>query len=172
LTEFNIVVKPAEEAQLDFLEKEFSPNDLTKPQYRRHDVQKRGKGLYLIAWHENTPLGHFLLHWSGPSDAHVTKYIDVTHSAFLEAGATRSEFQRIGVATTIIREAERSAKEKGCTHMGLHVGKDNLKAKRLYEKLGYCDWGNGEFLISWNYIDRNGNEGIETETVIFMQKVL
>jgi predicted GNAT family acetyltransferase len=37
------------------------------------------------------------------------------------------------------------AKEKGCTHIGLAVGSmDNPEAKRLYQKLGYADWGYGE----------------------------
>ncbi len=168
--EFNIKIKPAEESQLDFLEEMFSPGDLTKPHHRRYDIQKRGEGVYLIAWHHNIPVGHFLLRWSGPHDDHVTRYIHVAQSAFLEAGETKGEYRKKGVATAIIRQAERLAKEKGCTHIGLNVGTDNSTAKRLYEKLGYIDWEYGEFPISWEYIDKNGNKGTETEMVIYMQK--
>jgi GNAT superfamily N-acetyltransferase len=168
---FTITIKPAEDSQLDLLEKEFSPNNLSKSHYKRYAVQKRGEGVYLIAWHDHTPVGHFLLRWSGPADARVMEYIDVTHSAFLEAGATGVAYRRKGVATALIREAERLA--KGCTQIGLSVGStDNPEAKRLYEHLGYVDWGRGEFLISWEYIDQHGNQGRESEVVIYMHKGL
>ena len=170
---FTITIKPAEESQLDVLEHEFSPDTLSKHHYKRYEVQKQGEGVYLIAWHGHTPVGHFLLRWSGPHDAQVMRYIDVTHSACLEAGATRGEYRRKGVATALIREAERLAKEKGCTQIGLEVGStDNPDAKRLYEHLGYVDWGQGDFTISWEYIDRDGNTGTESEIVTYMHKSL
>ena len=76
-------------------------------------------------------------------------YIDVKHSAYLEAGATRAAYRRKGVATALIREAERVARAKGCTQIGLEVGStDNPEAKRLYEHLGYVDWGRGNFSLA------------------------
>src|SRR5260370_25963470 len=100
-------------------------------------------------------------------------YIDVTHSAYLGAGATRAAYRRKGVATALIREAERVARAKGCTQIGLLVGStDNPEAKRLYEHLEYVDWGRGEFLISWEYIDTHGNRGTESEMVTYMHKRL
>src|SRR5947209_14468625 len=103
---FTITIKPAEASQLDLLEHEFSPGSLSKHHYKRYEVQKRGEGVYLIAWHDHTPVGHFLLRWSGPADGRVMDYVDVTQSAFLEAGGTRDAFRRRGVATALIREAE------------------------------------------------------------------
>ena len=94
---FTITIKPAEDSQLDLLEKEFSPDTLSKSHYKRYEVQKQGEGVYLIAWHDHIPIGHFLLRWSGPDDTRVMKYVDVTHSAFLEAGATSVAFRRKGV---------------------------------------------------------------------------
>src|SRR5947209_7828498 len=145
---FTITIKPAETSQLDLLEHEFAPGSLSKHHYKRYEVQNRGEGVYLIAWHDHTPVGHFLLRWSGPDDARVMHYVDVTQSAFLGAGGTRVAYRRKGVATALIREAERVAKEQGCTHIGLEVGStDNPDAKRLYERLGYVDWGHGDFRI-------------------------
>ncbi len=171
--EFELEIKPAEESQLDLLEREFSPDDLSKHHYKRYEVQKRGEGVYFIAWHGHIPVGHFLLYWSGPQDAHVMQHVDVTKTAYLEAGATQVAYRRKGVATALIQEAERLAKAKGCTRIGLEVGStDNPDAKRLYEKLGYVDWGQGEFPINWEYIDRNGNQGTESEIVTYMHKLL
>ena len=170
---FTITIKPAEASQLDALENEFSPDTLSKQHYKRYEIQKQGEGVYLIAWHDHTPVGHFLLRWSGPDDARVMKYVDVTQCAYLEAGATSTAYRRKGVATALIREAERLAREKGCTQIGLNVGStDNPEAKRLYEYLGYVDWGRGEFPISWEYIDKNGNQGTESEVVTYMHKLL
>jgi GNAT superfamily N-acetyltransferase len=170
---FTLEIKPAEASQLDVLEHEFSPESLSKCHYARYEVQKQREGVYLIAWHDHTPVGHFLLWWSGPDDARVRSSLDVTQSAYLEAGGTRVEYRRKGVATALIREAERLAKANGCTHIGLEVGStDNPEVKRLYEHLGYVDWGQGDFLISWEYIDRNGNTGTESEIVTYMHKPL
>lgn len=53
-------------------------------------------------------------------------------------------YRRKGVATALLQEAERVAKEQGCTRIELLVGStDNPVAKRLYEKWGYVDWGAG-----------------------------
>jgi hypothetical protein len=63
------------------------------------------------------------------------------------------------VRTENLREAERLARAKGCTQIGLEVAStDNPEAKQLYEHLGYIDWGQGEFLISWEYIDTHSNQ--------------
>jgi len=170
---FTLTIKPAEASQLEVLEHEFSPETLSKPHYRRYEVQQRGEGIYLIAWHDHTPVGHFLLRWSGPDDAQVMQYVDVTKSACLEAGATSVAYRRKGVATALIREAERVARTKGCRQIGLSVGStDNPEEKRLYEHLGYVDWGRGEFLISWEYIDTHGNQGTESEVVTYLHKRL
>ncbi len=118
-------------------------------------------------------MGHFLLRWSGPDDARVMSYVNVKLSAYLSSGGTRVAFRRKGVATTLIREAERLAKAKGCVPIGLQVGStDNPDAKRLYEHLGFVDWGYGDFLISWDYIDLDGNTGTESEIVTYMYKSL
>lgn len=170
---FTITIKPAEASQLETLEHVFDPDALSKYHYKRYEVQQQGEGVYLIAWHDHTPIGHFLLRWSGPQVAHVLKYLDLTKTAYLEAGATHGAYRRKGVATALIREAERLAREKGCTEIGLEVGStDNPDAKRLYEHLGYVEWGHGEFLISWEYIDGKGNRGTETEIVTYMHKPL
>lgn len=168
-----ITIKPAEKFQLEMLEREFSPESRSKHHYKRYEIQERGEGIYLIAWYDDIPVGHFLLLWSGPDDALVMSHIDVTRSAYLQAGGTRAAYRRRGIATALIREAERLAREKGCTQIGLSVGStDNPNAKRLYEKLGYVEWEHGDFVVSWEYIDREGNTRKESEMVTYMCKPL
>ncbi|SFJ33666.1 Acetyltransferase (GNAT) family protein [Paenibacillus sp. UNC496MF] len=170
---FEFVVKPAEAVQIDCVHRIFSPGDYSRPQHRRYEVQSNGEGVYLIAWHLEAPVGGFLVRWSGPQDEAVSARIDVTNSAFLEGGLTIDEYRRKGVATAIIGEAERLAKEHGCTRIGLEVGSsDNPDAKRLYEKLGYVDWGHGDLTIRWGSMDAEGNTRMDAEVVTFMDKPL
>ncbi|RAP76981.1 GNAT family N-acetyltransferase [Paenibacillus montanisoli] len=170
---FIFEVKPAEASQIDLVHRIFSPEDFSLPQHRRYQVQSNGEGVYLIAWDHETPIGGFLVRWSGPQDEAVSSRIDVSGRAYLEGGLTLDEYRRKGVATAIIREAERLAKLHGCTHIGMEVGSsDNPDAKRLYEKLGYIDWGCGDFTISWESKDAGGNSRIDSEVVTFLQKPL
>lgn len=170
---FQFTIQPLEASQVDILERVFSPESRSRFHFRRYEVQQRGEGVYLIAWLAQFPIGHFLLRWSGPADPRVMAYIDVQASAFLEAGETLVAYRRKGVATALIGEAERLAREKGCRRIGLEVASvDNPEARRLYERLGYVDWGHGAFLHSWEYINRDGNSATEAETVTYLSKSL
>lgn len=134
-------------------------------------MQAEGKGSYLIAWHGDEPVGHFVLRWDGPETDITERYPYPT--PYLEAGQTRGEFRRKGIATRLIRACESIAVERGYRSIGLAVGSsDNPDARRLYEALGYRDWGRGDFLVSWRYRDAEGNEGVESELCIYMFKSL
>lgn len=170
---FQFTIQPLAASQVDVLERVFSPESRSRFHSRRYEVQQRGEGVYLVAWSAHLPIGHFLLRWSGPDDPHVMAYVNVQESAFLEAGETQAAYRRRGIATALIREAEQLAREKGCRRIGLEVASvDNPEARRLYEQLGYVDWEHGDFLHSWEYIDRDGNIATEEETVTYLSKSL
>ena len=170
-TDFAVKIRPAKAADLAFLEEQFSPNSLSRYQHRRYAVQKSGKGAFLIAWHGSIPVGHFLLRWEGPEHDPTGHY--PPHTPYLESGGTREAYRRQGVATRIITEAERLVRVRGYTQIGLAVGStDNSVAKRLYERLGYADWGRGEFRVSWDYETKDGRKGTESEICIYMFKTL
>ncbi len=168
---FAIDIRPAESKLLDLLEKRFSPGNLSRYHHRRFATQQSGDGIYLIAWHGAEPVGHFLLRWNGPEHDPTAMY--PSNTACLEAGATRTEFQRRGVATRLIQHAERLARDEGHTRIGLAVGSvDNPAARRLYKRIGYRNWGGGEFTISWDYETEDGRKGREFEVCIYMFKDL
>src|SRR4051812_37233238 len=112
-----IEIRPAEASHLDLFEAQFSPNSRSRYHYRRFAVQQRGEGIYLIAWHSDEPVGHFLLRWDGPSDDFSGRYPRGTPC--LEAGAVKPALQRRGIGTRMILEAERIAREKGYQRIGL-----------------------------------------------------
>ena len=45
--------------------------------------------------------------------------------------------------------AEGTARQLGHERIALGVGLDNPEARRLYERLGYADWGHGTVVGSW-----------------------
>lgn len=166
-----IAIRPAQEHQLDMLEEQFSPQSASRTHHRRYAVQASGDGIYLIAWSEDTPIGHLLLFWEAPDEDLARGYPPRT--AYLQAGGTREAYRRQGVMTRLIREAERRARERGAATVGLAVGsRDNPVARRLYEHLGYHDWGQGEITLSWTYVRKDGQSGTESEVCIYMFKDL
>ena len=45
---------------------------------------------------------------------------------------------------------------RGYSHVGLTVELSNPRAQRLYQRLGYRDWGHGTYLDRWTEHDVNG----------------
>ena len=164
-----ISICPARHEEVAVLQAVFSPNDFAGHHAQRFRVQAEGKGVYLIAWHQDEPVGHFLLHWEGPNTDTSERYPYPT--PYLEAGSTRVAYRRKGVATILIRAAEALVRDRGCSRIGLAVGSsDNPDARRLYTRLGYHDWGKGEFPVSWIICNAAGEEGIDSEICIYMFK--
>ena len=171
--DFPIVIRKAEESELELLEREFSPGDVSRYHFQRFEEQQKGKGIYLIAWHEDVPVGHLLVEWGGPQDQTVATQIDVRGRAYLFAVETRGEYRRRGVATKMVQEGEKLAREHGCEWTGLEVGRvSNPEARKLYEKLGYKDWGLGELIVSCSYLRGDGQRYTEFEVAIYMDKKL
>src|ERR671921_290722 len=57
--------------------------------------------------------------------------------------------QRRGIGTALVRGGEDTARRFGRDLIALGVGLDNPGARRLYERLGYTDWGHGPTVASW-----------------------
>jgi GNAT superfamily N-acetyltransferase len=171
MDELKIEIIPSEDTQIEFLQSELSTQVSINNHQKRHAVQQSGKGLYLIAWQDSKPVGHFLLRWDGPETDTSGMYPYPT--PYLEAGGTKKAYRRKGVATKLIKRAEEIIKEKNYNTIGLAVGTiDNPDAKRLYEKLGFMDWNKGVFEVSWEFKSSDGKTGTESETCIYMFKNL
>ena len=58
-------------------------------------------------------------------------------SAHLEVIVTAAAAEGKGIASGLLREAEREAKNRGAQTLTLHVFANNTRARGLYEKFGY-----------------------------------
>lgn len=115
-------------------------------------LQERDEALYLLAWRDGACVGNVTLLFR-------SRYDDVrrTLGDFPELNGLGTRRRGEGIGTALIREAERLAQQRGATQVGLAVTLDNPRARGLYERLGYRDWGHGGIVDRWTEYDERGN---------------
>lgn len=134
-------IKPCKTSDIPLLEK-YLPAIKGKHQ-RRLDIQEMGKGLYLIAWDKNKPIGLIEIIYDGKGLDEATNFID--NCPDLKYLLVREEYRRKSVATELVREAIKKCSDKGFGKIGLLVDQSNTAARKLYENFEFKDSGLGEF---------------------------
>jgi GNAT superfamily N-acetyltransferase len=109
--------------------------------------QRRGGGVLLVAWLDGHPVGEVFLECEPAPEPEVRRHLPgVPRLDHLEV---LGPFMRRGIGTALIRAAEANARQLGHERIALGVGLDNPKARRLYERLDYADWGHGTVVGTW-----------------------
>jgi GNAT superfamily N-acetyltransferase len=109
--------------------------------------QERGGGVLLVAWLEGQPVGEVFLETEPATEPEVRRQLPgVPRLDHLEV---LGPFWGRGIGTALIRAAEASARRLGSERIALGVGLDNPRARRLYARLGYVDWGRGTVVGTW-----------------------
>jgi ribosomal protein S18 acetylase RimI-like enzyme len=124
-----------------------------------------GIATFLLAWEDAVPLGYLLIKWSGADEEIVHRLIG--HSVELNAITVAAEHRSGGIGSALIDAAERRVRARGYSRVGLAVGLTNIRAARLYERLGYQTWDHGTFDVTWSEGRRT-----ERETCVYMLKLL
>lgn len=114
-------------------------------------MQEAGLATYLVAWRGGEPVGRCTV-------LAASKYDKVRQlfGEFPEMNALEARPQGQGTGTKMIACTERTAREHGAAKVGLAVAVSNDGANRLYQRLGYRDWGHGSVLDHWDEIDSAG----------------
>lgn len=116
--------------------------------------QRDGHGVLLVAWVGGRPVGDVFLAWTPADEPEIREHLpgvpQLTHLEVLDS------VRRRGVGTALIHAAEDLARGSGHDRIALAVGLDNRNARRLYEHLGYVDWGQGTVVVSWVERDHDG----------------
>jgi GNAT superfamily N-acetyltransferase len=114
-------------------------------------MQEAGTAVYLLAWRGAELAGRCTL-------LTASKYHQVRQvlGIFPEMNALEARPQGQGTGTKIIACAENIARARGATLTGLAVEVSNQGARRLYERLGYRDWGRGLIIDEWDETDPAG----------------
>lgn len=134
----------------------------------RLERQQAGRWLYLIAFAPGV-VGHCLVHWHGPTIAGVRaalpECVEINHLFVAEHARGR------GAGHALIGAAERAAAARQRTSIGLGVGDDNPRARRLYLSLGYAPSG-VRYAVDYEYLDGAGRAVPAHEAGDFLVKSL
>jgi len=109
---------------------------------KRFETQQRDEAAYLVAWEGEVPVGHLYLTWGGSDQVEVQQHLQ----ACPELSAIwvwPAEKRSLGIGKKLIAQAEELVRSRGYARVGLGVGVANERARELYERLGYKDWGYG-----------------------------
>lgn len=92
-----------------------------------HRLDHPGDSTYLVAWDDETPVGHAHIAWEetelGPPE--------------LQDFFVLPERRNQGIGTQLTEAAERLAADRGHDECSIGVSASNAAARRLYEALGY-----------------------------------
>lgn len=132
--------------------------------------QGAGGGVLLVAWLDGRPVGDGFLDFEPAEEPELRRRLPgVPEFGHLEVlGPLWGQ----GIGTALIRTAEDTARQLGHRQLVLAVGVDNRRARRLYERLGYADWGHGTILDSWAERDHDGRPITLSETCNVLVKRL
>jgi GNAT superfamily N-acetyltransferase len=113
--------------------------------------REAGQAIYLVAWRGSELAGRCTV-------LTASKYDEVRRllGAFPEMNALEARPPGQGTGTKIVACAEHRARERGAVMIGLAVAVSNDGAHRLYQRLGYGDWGHGLVVDHWDETDYAG----------------
>jgi GNAT superfamily N-acetyltransferase len=132
--------------------------------------QQDGRGVLLVAWLDDRPVGDVYLALEPADVPQVRRHLPgVPQLIHLEVVGP---LQRRGIGTALLRAAEDTARRLGYEQITLAVGVDNPGARRLYERLRYVDWRHGTIVASWQERDRDGPPVTVSETCDVLVKRL
>jgi GNAT superfamily N-acetyltransferase len=131
---------------------------------------RAGGGALLVAWLGGWPVGDVFLDRGPDEEPLIRRWLPgVPRLNHLEVLAP---LQRRGIGTALLRAGEATARKLGHRRVALGVGLDNPDARRLYERLGYADWGHGSIVATYQDRDRDGPPVTITETIDMLVKPL
>ena len=164
-------IRPLAAEELGLLEQYIAFDWANSKKHReRLDRQREGRAVYLVAWHDNLPVGHALIRWDGPTDHPIAS--KVGRCPDIEDLFISPDFRSRGIGSQLLDAAERLARQKGYSQLGIGVDIDNPRARSLYERKGFKDTGLGEYRIRWPWNDRDGKEQWAEENCNYLIKPL
>ena len=163
-------IRPCREDELDLIEATIPSPGRSRYHHKRYELQLAGLSTYLVAWAGRVPVGHLnLRRVSGePEVAAVLGEVPEINAL----GVWPPERRNAGIGSALVLDAERRVREAGGARVGLGVAVDNEAARRLYERLGYHDWGHGTVDSSYPASTDDGREVVFLETLHYLVKSL
>lgn len=159
-----IRIRTALDDDLPSLEWEGQYSHYRKAYQRAMKEAEAGRRVLMVAEVGGQVVGQLFIVLAG---GHV-EYADGVASGYLYAFRVRPSYRNQGIGTQLIREAERILLERGFVRAVIAVSKDNAKARRLYERLGYQVFSEDPGL--WSFVDHQGRLRSVEEPAFLLQK--
>lgn len=166
----NIEIRTCQESDIELLEKVFPSGTNNGWHLQRFKSQQKGDSTYLVAFLNGQPVGHLDLLWKPVGNEVRNKYLK--DQPEINALVVVSELQSQGIGSKLIHVAEELVWKKGFQKACIGVATNNPRARALYERLGYIDWGQGICEDSFVWIDEEGNPLHITEELIYLVKIV
>ncbi|WP_143229547.1 GNAT family N-acetyltransferase [Actinophytocola xanthii] len=100
--------------------------------------QADGRGMLLVAWHRRRPVGDVYLWWERAEEPELQIFLPGT--PLLTHLEVHVDHRARGTGTALVAAAERELGRRGHRAVALAVELGNIRAGRLYQRLGYRDW--------------------------------
>jgi GNAT superfamily N-acetyltransferase len=163
----NVQIRPGAAAELPALVEALGQRPFFADRLAR---QHQGRGVLLVAWLDDRPVGDVYLLREPADVPKVRLHLPgVPHLDHLEV---MGPLQRRGIGTALIQAGEDTARRLGDEQLALGVGLANIHARRLYERLGYVDWGHGPAVGTWRAVGDDGTAVAVSQLIDLLVKHL
>ena len=163
-------VRPIRSGEIHVVAETLNPARNFATHRSRFQLQEDGVLLYLIAWIGETPVGHGMLLWRGPTG--TPKQHIGTPYPYVEDLWVRDDLRSKGIGARILAEMTILAISHGYEAVSLSVGVDNCRAIKLYERMGFATTRVPRFTLSGMVAMANGETQFWSEKCQYMLKSL
>jgi GNAT superfamily N-acetyltransferase len=134
----DVVIRPARGSDLPALEQALGQRDYFADRLAR---QRRALGVLFTARRAGVVVGSGYLWLEPAEESEIRRFLpDVPLLTHLEV---LPRHRNLGVGSQLIAAAEQVAQRRDHRLVALAVEESNPDAARLYQRLGYTDWGHG-----------------------------
>jgi GNAT superfamily N-acetyltransferase len=127
---------------------------------------------YVTAWLSDLPVGHLYVKWDGSTDHEVRSRIPPRTPELSNVSVWPPTWRSSGIGRALVHAAEAVVKARGFEQVGMGVEVTNERARRLYERLGYRDWGSGVYHDQWAEAAEDGTEVFHVDPCTYLVKKL
>ena len=161
-----VVIRPIREAELSALEWDGAYTRFRKVFEQTYEDAVRGQRIMLVAVASGQLVGQVFIQLSSTE----RRYADGYSRGYLYSLRVKPDWQEHGIGTRLVRAAEAALRARGFSIAVIAAGKDNPRARQLYERLGYYTFSDDPGV--WYFQDSNGVQQTVVEPCWVMQKTL
>ena len=165
-----VEVRPLRRHEIDIVGSNLNPARNAATHRARLSLQDDGTLVYLIAWIEDTPVGHGLLLWDGPTGS-PKQHIE-NPCPYVEDLWVRNDLRSRGIGARILVEMTMMVIAQGYKAVSLSVGVDNCRAIDLYQRMGFTTTRTPVFTLSGMVTAADGETHFWSERCQYMLKPL